>query len=36
MIVLGVDPGSNITGYGVVKVEERSGKVGFTVKIKKR
>ncbi|CUU07774.1 Holliday junction endonuclease RuvC [Candidatus Kryptobacter tengchongensis] len=30
MIVLGVDPGSNITGYGVVKVEERSGKVDRT------
>ncbi len=26
MIVLGVDPGSNITGYGIVKVEEHDGK----------
>lgn len=30
MIVLGVDPGSNITGYGVVKVEEKSGKIDRT------
>jgi crossover junction endodeoxyribonuclease RuvC len=26
MIVLGVDPGSNITGYGIVEVEEHEGK----------
>jgi crossover junction endodeoxyribonuclease RuvC len=30
MIVLGVDPGSNITGYGVIKVMEQGGKLDRT------
>ncbi|MCS7229220.1 MAG: crossover junction endodeoxyribonuclease RuvC [Candidatus Kryptonium sp.] len=30
MIVLGIDPGSNITGYGVVKVEVEDSKIDKT------
>jgi crossover junction endodeoxyribonuclease RuvC len=30
MIVLGVDPGSNITGYGIIKVLEKDGKLDRT------
>ncbi|MEN3037778.1 MAG: crossover junction endodeoxyribonuclease RuvC [Candidatus Kryptonium sp.] len=30
MIVLGIDPGSNITGYGVVKVEVKEGRIDKT------
>lgn len=30
MIVLGVDPGSNVTGYGIIKVEKEVGRLNRT------